>query len=96
MINQLPDHQVATVECADADEVFLCCDCLGWFSMNRVDDAQWRLVLQLQPGEHHIRYYVRCGRATRWLGAEQVVILAAPVSEAAETGTTSASYTPAP
>lgn len=50
--------------CRDADEMILCCDCLGWFPMQRVDEERWKLELNLPEGRHHLRCYVRKGTAT--------------------------------
>ena len=77
MIRQLADRQIITIRCPDADAVFLCCDCLGLFAMNRAEGADWQATLQLPPGRHHVRYYAQSGTTTIWLAYEELKIGAA-------------------
>ena len=72
MVRQLPNPQVFTLHQPDADEVYLACDCLGWFPMQRIDRCNWQLTLQLPRGRFHLRFYVRIGDTLLWHSQEDV------------------------
>ncbi|MEX0745476.1 MAG: hypothetical protein WD118_07725 [Phycisphaeraceae bacterium] len=55
-----------TVRCREAEQMMLCCDCLGWFPMRKIDEELWELKLELPAGRHHLRYYLRQGQVTIW------------------------------
>lgn len=74
MIHQEENHHVFTTRCPDADEVMICCDCMGWFPMQRSEGGQWRAQLALPAGRHHIRYYARRGRVTIWHDQEDLEV----------------------
>ena len=81
MLRSSQRHCMFATRCADADEVYLCCDCLGWFSMRRTALGEWQLTLELPPGQHHVRYYARRGGSIIWHDQESVQI--APPAPAA-------------
>ncbi len=64
MAQRSPEGHVFRLRLPDAEEVYLACDCLGWFAMHKVDELNWELTLRLPTGRHHVRYYVRMGNTT--------------------------------
>ena len=74
MVQRLPDTQVFTLSHPAAEEVFLACDCLGWFPMRRDEQGNWTATLQLPPGHYSLRYYVRIGQTMVWCSHEDVEV----------------------
>ncbi len=92
MVQRLPNAQVFTLSHSQAEEVYLACDCLGWFPMYRDEQGNWSATLQLPPGHYHLRYYVRIGQTMVWCSHEDIQIPPAyePEPEASERELTAA------
>lgn len=74
MLQQRHDGQLLTLHNANADQVYLACDCIGWFPMHRVDKDHWQATLTLPHGCYHLRYYVRQGSTIYWYDHEDMEV----------------------
>ncbi len=74
MFSQQSYCQTFTLHHPAADEVYLACDCLGWFPMRTTGEGHWRLSLALPGGHHHVRYYVRQGVTTQLYTQKDVIV----------------------
>ncbi len=81
MFSQQSYCQTFTLHHPAADEVYLACDCLGWFPMAATGEGHWRVSLALPGGQHHVRYYVRRGESTQ-LHAQEDVTVGRPLAQA--------------
>ena len=83
MFSQQLHHQTFTTLHPAADELYLACDCLGWFPMAATGEGYWRVSLALPAGRHHVRYYARWGSTTLLYAQEDVTVGPAPARPAA-------------
>ena len=83
MSSQPTHRRTFTTHHPAADEVYLACDCLGWFPMAATGEGHWRVSLTLPAGLYHVRYYVRRGESTQLHVQVDVTVGPAPARPAA-------------
>lgn len=98
MVRRRPAGQRFAICQPDAEEVYLACDCVGWFPMHKVDDGRWQVTLELPHGRYRLRYCVRTGHTIRLCGEEnlEIAVPAEPASAAPRIPSDSGASTRAP